>query len=111
MDFVKDLWSSILTPGTNEALLKATHGSFAALLITLVALLVATRNIHYVFLTLIAAGLWASITWFVAEVEREKQRQKENGESEKPATEATKASGKEETQSKSVPAKRASKKT
>lgn len=110
MDFVKDLWSSILTPGTNEALLKATHGSFAALLITLVALLAATRNIHYVFLTLIAAGLWASITWFVAEVEREKQLQKENGEAEEPVTEA-KSSGKEDSSPKSAPTKRTSKKT
>lgn len=110
MDFVKELWSSILTPGTNDALLKATHGSFAALLITLAALLIATRNIHYVFLTLIAAGLWASITWFVAEVEREKQRQKENGENEEPKTEA-KSSGKEDTRQKSSVAKRPSKKT
>lgn len=77
IDFAQDLWSSILTPGTSPALIKATHFSFAALLATLLFLLVATKNIHFVFLTTIALGLWAAITWFIKEVELEKQRQQQ----------------------------------
>ncbi|KAF5092212.1 hypothetical protein D0Z03_002975 [Geotrichum reessii] len=82
IDFAQDLWTSILTPGTTPALVKATHFSFAALLATLAFLLVATRNIHFVFLTLIASGLWAAITWFIKEVELEKQRQQQLKEAE-----------------------------
>ncbi|KAF5094041.1 hypothetical protein D0Z00_003730 [Geotrichum galactomycetum] len=77
INFTQDLWNSILTPGTTPALIKATHFSFAALLTTLAFLLVATKNIHFVFLTIIASGLWAAITWFIKEVELEKQRQQQ----------------------------------
>lgn len=80
MEFITELWSSILTPGTNPALIKATHASFAALLITLILLAIATRNIHYMILTVIATCLWLSITWFVSELEQEKARQKEQNQ-------------------------------
>jgi flagellar biosynthesis component FlhA len=89
IDFAQDLWTSILTPGTTPALIKATHFSFAALLATLAFLLVATRNIHFVFLTIIASGLWAAITWFIKEVELEKQRQQQQQQSKEEQEEKT----------------------
>ncbi|CAN6674383.1 V-type ATPase assembly factor Pkr1p [Trichomonascus vanleenenianus] len=110
MEFVTDLWKSILEPGANPALIKATHFSFGALLLTLVSLLVATWNYHFAMLSLIAAGLWAAITWFITEIEAEKERlrQQEKETAEEPqkivpktnpesestrATESTKATG------------------
>ena len=82
IDFTQELWTSILTPGTTPALIKATHASFAALLLTLGFLLFATWNYHFIFLTIIASGLWAAITWFIKEIEIEKakQQQKDNDE-------------------------------
>lgn len=70
-----DLWESIFTPGTTPSLVIATHVSFAALLVTLIALLVATKNIHFVVLTVLASGLWVAITWFITELKLEKERQ------------------------------------
>ncbi|KAI5778541.1 ER protein Pkr1-domain-containing protein [Geopyxis carbonaria] len=72
--FLTDLWSSILTPGTNSALITATHCSFAGLQLTLLGLLVATRSYHFVFLSVLSGGLWGAITWFVAAVEEEARR-------------------------------------
>lgn len=75
MAFLTDLWESIFTPGTTPALVKATHASFAMLVVLLVTLLVMTRNLHFLGLLVIASGLWAAVTWFVAELEAEKKRQ------------------------------------
>lgn len=74
-NFVFDLWDSIFTPGTTPALIYATHGSFTCLVLTLTGLLVATRNPHFVALLTLSLCLWAAITWFIAEVEKEKKRQ------------------------------------
>jgi hypothetical protein len=77
MTFVTDLWESIFTPGTTPALVRATHFSFAALVLLLISLLVATWNLHFLALLVIASGLWAAVTWFVGELEAEKARQAE----------------------------------
>lgn len=79
VDFVEELWTTITTPGTSPALVKATHGAFAGLLITLLFCIAMTRNIHFIFLFIIASGLWASITWFIREIELEKARLKAEG--------------------------------
>ncbi|KAK7205897.1 ER protein Pkr1-domain-containing protein [Myxozyma melibiosi] len=71
--FFGDLWESIFTPGTTPTLVKATHYSFAALVVTLVTLCVSTLNKHFFFLTAIALGLWAGITWFITELEKLKE--------------------------------------
>jgi hypothetical protein len=75
MAFITDLWESIFTPGTTPSLILATHLSFGALLVTLIGLLFATRNIHFVILTVLASSLWAAITWFIKEVEAVKKNQ------------------------------------
>lgn len=104
LDFTQDLWTSILTPGTTPALVKATHFSFACLLLTLLFLLIATRNIHFVFLTIIASGLWAAITWFIREIEIEKAKQQQEKKKEE-----SKSDDKEEDASASTTATTASK--
>ncbi|KAK9380441.1 ER protein Pkr1-domain-containing protein [Kockiozyma suomiensis] len=71
--FVADLWDSIFTPGTTPTLVKATHYSFGALIVTLVTLCISTMNKHFFFLTAIALGLWGGITWFIQELEKMKE--------------------------------------
>jgi hypothetical protein len=73
--FFEDLWSSIFTPGPTPTLLVATNASFAALQFILLALLVATYSVHFIVLSLLCAGLWWSINWFVAELEAGKKRE------------------------------------
>ncbi|WPK27124.1 hypothetical protein PUMCH_004497 [Australozyma saopauloensis] len=72
MSFFVELWESIFTPGTSPALLKATHGSFVLLLMSLLFLIYYTRSIHFVNLFVIAALLYALVIWFVAELQRAK---------------------------------------
>ena len=72
--FVTDLWESIFTPGTAPVLLKATNLTFAALQITLFALLIATYSLHFVALSILCAGLWWSINWFATELAAAKAR-------------------------------------
>lgn len=69
-DFLTNLWSSVFTPGPTPTLLIATNVTFAALQLILVALLGATRSIHFVVLSILCAGLWWSINWFAIELER-----------------------------------------
>ncbi|KAI0265133.1 hypothetical protein BC834DRAFT_880260 [Gloeopeniophorella convolvens] len=67
-----DFLANILTPGSslNPAFLLVVDGVLALLALTFVALAVATRgNIHAVALLLITLGLWASIKWFVNELQ------------------------------------------
>ncbi|KAK9363387.1 ER protein Pkr1-domain-containing protein [Lipomyces starkeyi] len=71
--FFNDLWDSIFTPGTTPTLVRATHYSFAALLITLVVLCITTYNKHFYFLTAIAGCLWATLTWFIGELDKMKE--------------------------------------
>lgn len=67
--FFEDLWLSVFEPGTNKSLIIATHTSFALLQTTFLFLYIGTRSLHFVFLSLICAGLWMAITWFIGEVE------------------------------------------
>lgn len=67
--FLEDLWLSVFEPGTNKSLVLATHVSFALLQATFLFLLIGTRSGHFVFLSLLCAGLWIAITWFIGEVE------------------------------------------
>lgn len=73
--FFEDLWNSIFTPGPTPTLLVATNASFAALQVILLALLIATYSVHFIVLSLLCAGLWCSINWFVAELEAGKKRE------------------------------------
>jgi len=85
--FMVDLWESIFTPGPTAPLLKAANASFASLQLVLLALLLATYNVHCIILSVLCAGLWWSVNWFAAELklaqlreEEEKKRQeKEEG--------------------------------
>ncbi|TQV96805.1 Endoplasmic reticulum, protein Pkr1 [Cordyceps javanica] len=72
--FIVDLWESIFVPGPTTTLLRATNASFAALQLTLFALLVSTYSIHFVILSVLSAGLWWSINWFAAELAAAKAR-------------------------------------
>lgn len=71
--FLSNLWGSVFLPGTNGALIFATHASFACLQATLASLLYATGSYHFLFLSVISAGLWVAIRWFVGEVEKVKE--------------------------------------
>jgi hypothetical protein len=66
--FMEDLWSSIFTPGPTPSLLIATNASFACLQVVLLLLLIATYSVHFLVLSLLSAGLWYAINWFVAEL-------------------------------------------
>uniref|UniRef100_A0A060SYB7 ARAD1A19690p n=1 Tax=Blastobotrys adeninivorans TaxID=409370 RepID=A0A060SYB7_BLAAD len=89
IQFVTDLWTSILTPGTTPTLVKATHASFAALVLLLLAMLAATWSYHFIIMTLLALGVWGGITWFINEIEQiklaeqEKEKTKEKGADQK----------------------------
>ncbi|PBP21527.1 Pkr1-domain-containing protein [Diplocarpon rosae] len=82
--FVADLVQSIFTPGPTPTLLVATNVTFASLQIVLLLLLIATFSIHFVILSILSAGLWWSINWFVSELkavqlrEQESKRRKED---------------------------------
>jgi len=67
--FFTELFTTILTPGTSPALVLATNISFLLLQIVLLSLLIYTHSFHFVFLSIICAGLWAAINWFVLELE------------------------------------------
>ncbi|GMG20978.1 unnamed protein product [Ambrosiozyma monospora] len=78
--FFVELWESVFQPGTTPALIIATHASFAALLISLLALIFLSGSIHFINLFVIAALLWASVTWFICELQKEKDKLKTNEE-------------------------------
>ena len=81
-DFLTDLFSSIFTPGPTPTLIVATNISFAALQIVLLVLLILTYSIHFAVLSVISAGLWLSINWFVKESEAIKRKEEESQQSE-----------------------------
>lgn len=88
--FVEELWQSIFTPGTTPTLLIATNASFAALQFVLLLLLVATYSIHFVILSFLCAGLWASINWFAAELKAAQlKEEQDNAASEREARRIT----------------------
>lgn len=66
--FFEELWKSVFEEGANSTLIAATNASFGCLQLLLLVLLIATYNIHFLVLSLISAGLWASINWFVKEL-------------------------------------------
>lgn len=94
--FITDIWESVFTPGTNQSVVVATYASFAALQATLLALLVATRSWHFVFLSIICACLWAAIAWFVNELEAVKRAEREAAGGGKEAAAAGPAAAKKE---------------
>lgn len=77
MAFLVELWESIFTPGTSPALLKATHASFILLLLSLLSLIFYTRSIHFINLFVIALLLYASVIWFVHELQNAKLKDNE----------------------------------
>ncbi|KAJ9620926.1 hypothetical protein H2203_007512 [Taxawa tesnikishii (nom. ined.)] len=102
-DFLTNLWDSIFTPGATPTLLLATNFAFAALQLTLLALLIATYSLHFAILSVLCGSLWAAINWFVAELKavqqeeeadriRERQRGKVQGRKDETPT-ALKQSG------------------
>ena len=85
--FLTDLWESIFTPGPTPTILIATNATFAALQITLLALLAGTYSVHFVVLSVLCAGLWWSINWFAAELKRvQEEEAREEKEKQKKAT-------------------------
>jgi hypothetical protein len=57
------LWDSIFTPGPTPILVRAMNISFFALFALLAPLIYVTKNIHVVFLTILAVGLWIAMQW------------------------------------------------
>lgn len=118
MSFFVELWESIFTPGTTPALIKATHGSFILLLLSLLFLIYYTRSIHFINLFVLAALLYALVMWFVAELQRVKlmdnqELQKESEASKDPKSKeaevlklASSASGSSNKGAKNTPKKR-----
>ncbi|KAF1818749.1 Pkr1-domain-containing protein [Dissoconium aciculare CBS 342.82] len=76
-DFLPSLWSSIFTPGPTPTLLLATNLTFASLQLLLFALLLATYSIHFLILSGLCGGLWASINWFARELIAAEAKEKE----------------------------------
>ncbi|KAI0721933.1 ER protein Pkr1-domain-containing protein [Cerioporus squamosus] len=67
-----DFISNILTPGSslNPLFLTIVDGVLATLLLIFLGLLFLTRgSIHFIFLMAITGCLWASVKWFVAELQ------------------------------------------
>lgn len=75
--FIADLAQSIFTPGPTSSLVLATNVSFACLQVVLLVLLITTYSIHFVILSVISAGLWAGINWFVNELRIVKAQEEE----------------------------------
>lgn len=79
--FLESLWESVFTPGTSPTLIVATNASFAALEFLLLALLLATRSIHFLILSLLSVGLWLAINWFAAELVAAQEKEQQVQES------------------------------
>ncbi|CEP61026.1 Pkr1p LALA0_S02e05072g [Lachancea lanzarotensis] len=76
-NFAEELWRSIFTPGTSPQLVIATHISFSLLACCLGWLIYCTKNVHFVALLVIAVLLWATVTWFIAELQYAKLKDNE----------------------------------
>ena len=59
------LWDSIFTPGPTPILVRAMNLSFVALFTLLIPLIYITKNIHVLFLTILALGLWIAMRWYL----------------------------------------------
>ena len=84
--FIKELWELVLTPGTTPALIKATHGLFIMLILSLVVLVATTRSIHFINLLVIATLLYGTVVWFIGELEQLKEAKRKEEEKEKKET-------------------------
>lgn len=82
MAFITELWESVFTPGTTPALIKATHASFILLIISLVTLIFLSKSIHFFNLLVIACLLYASVIWFILELNAAKLKSNEELEKE-----------------------------
>lgn len=84
LGFVEDLWQSVFMPGATPALVLATHVTFALLVILLATFAFLTGSIHIINLFVISLLLWGTLTWFIAELKRADNAEKEKAlESEK----------------------------
>ncbi|PHH59475.1 hypothetical protein CDD81_3165 [Ophiocordyceps australis] len=66
--FLTNLFNSIFVPGPTPTLLRAANTTFAALQLVLAVLLVVTRSVHFIILSVLCAALWRAINWFAAEL-------------------------------------------
>ncbi|KAI0366358.1 hypothetical protein BV20DRAFT_1055649 [Pilatotrama ljubarskyi] len=72
-DALGGFFSNILTPGSslNPTFLLVLDGAFGLLLLVLLSLLILTHgNLHLLFLMIIECCLWASVKWFVHELQQ-----------------------------------------
>lgn len=96
-NFFEELWKSVFEPGTNPALIIATHTSFLLLIISLITLIYLSGSIHFINLLVISLLLWGSVTWFIFELEKQKGLLKTNEELAKgDSNNETDATGKDE---------------
>ena len=91
--FMTSLWESIFTPGPTSTLILATNLAFGALQVVLLSLLIATRSIHFVVLSLLCAGLWFAINWFTTELASAKAAEAKAAEEEETKQEKGTRSG------------------
>ncbi|CDO74113.1 hypothetical protein BN946_scf185043.g163 [Trametes cinnabarina] len=83
-------FSNILTPGSslNPTFLLLLDGAFGLLLVVLFALFVITHwNVHLLFLMVIEGCLWASVKWFVHELQQVQTQDSKPGSGAGSATE------------------------
>ncbi|OWB69133.1 hypothetical protein B5S30_g4532 [[Candida] boidinii] len=95
-NFFEELWKSVFEPGTNPALIIATHTSFLLLVISLITLIYLSGSIHFINLLVISLLLWGSVTWFIFELEKQKGLLKTNEELAKGDSTETDETGKDE---------------
>ncbi|EGW34316.1 uncharacterized protein SPAPADRAFT_59733 [Spathaspora passalidarum NRRL Y-27907] len=88
MSFFSELWESVFTPGTSPALIKATHASFILLLMSLGWLIFLTKSIHFINLFVIAVLLYATVIWFIKELQASKLKTNEELSTEEPKEES-----------------------
>jgi hypothetical protein len=93
--FMENLWNSVFTPGPTPTLLVATNATFLALQVVLALLLVATRSIHLLVLSVLSGGLWWAINWFAVELQKAEKAEEEAGRLRKRKTGLEEDTGKE----------------
>ncbi|KIN04744.1 hypothetical protein OIDMADRAFT_50586 [Oidiodendron maius Zn] len=86
--FFVDLVQSIFIPGPTSTLVLATNVSFACLQLVLLVLLLTTYSIHFAILSILSAGLWWGINWFVTEVQALKSQEEEEARKKRQADDA-----------------------
>lgn len=78
---LQEIIDSIFTPGINNSVRTFTCLVFLLLIIVLLMMMVATNfNIHVIIMLLLATGVFASLCWFMCELEMAKTK---NGSEEK----------------------------